>query len=53
MTQEEARKYAKEYREDGFGRIVDKRYYMKHRDRILERMRMNYRKKLRNTCESE
>lgn len=57
MTKEQMRKYMREYRAEGFGRIVDKRYYFNHREEILlkqrvrDRERANYRKKLRNTCE--
>lgn len=59
MNQEEAREYAREYRKDGFGRVTDRRYYMKHRERILEKQRERdraraiYRKKLQEICESE
>lgn len=59
MSNEEMREYAREYREEGFGRIADRKYYMKHRESILEKQRVrdraraNYRKKLRNTCEVE
>ena len=53
------REYKREYRKEGFGRICDRRYYMKHRERILEKQRVrdraraNSRKKLREVCESE
>ena len=52
------RKYKREYRKEGFGRINDRRYYMKHREEILEKQRKRdkaraiSRKKLRNACES-
>lgn len=62
MTAEERkqymREYAKEYRRDGFAKIVNRRYYLKHREEILlkqkqrDAIRAIYRKKLRNTCES-
>lgn len=51
------RVYSREYREEGFGKIADRKYYMRHREAILEKQRIrdraraNYRKKLRNTCE--
>lgn len=53
------RAYARDYRKEGFGRVNDRRYYMKHRDSILakqrerDRARAIYRKKLRDTCEVE
>jgi len=59
MTQEEMREYKRDYRKEGFGKICDKRYYMKHRESILEKQRKRdaarafSRKKLRNACESE
>lgn len=59
MTKEQAREYAREYRNEGFGRVVDRRYYMRHRETILEKQRMRdkaraiYRKKLQEICESE
>lgn len=51
------REYARQYRKEGFGKVVDRNYYMRHREAILEKQRMrdraraNYRKKLRNACE--
>lgn len=57
MDKEEKREYAREYRKEGFGKVVDRNYYMRHRDSIIEKQRIrdraraNYRKKLRNTCE--
>lgn len=39
MTREERRRYAKEYREEGFGRIVDRAYYMRHRQECLAKQR--------------
>ena len=57
MSKEDMRVYQREYRKEGFGRVNDRRYYMKHRERILEkqrerdRARANYRKKLRDACE--
>jgi len=59
MSKESAREYAKEYRKEGFGKVVDRRYYLAHREEILEKQRKRdraraiYRKKLRNVCESE
>lgn len=52
------RQYCRDYRKDGFGRVTDRRYYMNHREAILERQRerdrarASFRKKLRNTCEN-
>lgn len=37
------RLYAKEYRDCGFGAECDRRYYAKHRDKILQRKRERYR----------
>lgn len=57
MSKEDMRAYAREYRKEGFGRICDRKYYMKHREAILakqrqrDRARAISRKKLRNTCE--
>ena len=57
MSKEDMRAYARDYRKEGFGRVNDRRYYMKHRERILEKQRerdrgrANYRKKLRDACE--
>ena len=49
------REYARQYRKEGFGKVVDRNYYMRHREAILEKQRIrsraNYRKKLRNVCE--
>ena len=51
------REYKRAYRQEGFGKINDKRYYLKHRETILMKQRMrdraraNSRKKLRNACE--
>ena len=51
------REYKREYRREGFGKISDRRYYMRHRESILEKQRIrdraraNSRKKLRNACE--
>ena len=59
MSKEDMRAYARDYRKEGFGRVNDRRYYMKHRDSILakqrerDRARAIYRKKLRDTCEVE
>ena len=59
MSKEDMRAYAREYRREGFGRVNDRKYYMRHREAILEKQRIrdraraNYRKKLRNTCEVE
>ena len=57
MSIEERREYNREYRKEGFGRIGDRRHYMKHRERILEKqrardkVRASFRKKLRDACE--
>lgn len=57
MSKEDMREYARQYRKEGFGKVVDRNYYMRHREAILEKQRMrdraraNYRKKLRNACE--
>lgn len=57
MTKEEMTTYKREYRREGFGRICDRKYYMKNRETILEKQRVrdraraNSRKKLRNICE--
>lgn len=63
MTQEEMREYQRDYkkgyRQEGFGRLCDKRYYLKHRDSILKKQRMRdkaraiSRKKLRKICDNE
>ena len=59
MSKEDMREYKREYRKEGFGKICDRRYYLKHRETILAKQRLrdaaraNSRKKLRNTCESE
>lgn len=59
MSKEQAREYAREYRREGFGRVTDRRYYMNHREEILEKQRKrdmtraNYRKKLRKVCENK
>lgn len=53
------REYKREYRKEGFGRICDRRYYLTHREEILEKQRKRdraraiSRKKLRNACEVE
>ena len=58
MSNEEMREYSREYRKEGFGRVNDRKYYMRHRESILEKQRIrdraraNSRKKLRNVCES-
>lgn len=58
IDKEYMRNYKREYRKEGFGRINDRRYYMKHREEILEKQRKRdkaraaSRKKLRNACES-
>lgn len=58
IDKEYMRNYKREYRKEGFGRINDRRYYMKHREEILEKQRKRdkaraiSRKKLRNSCES-
>ena len=55
MSKEDMREYARQYRKEGFGKVVDRNYYMRHREAILEKQRIrsraNYRKKLRNVCE--
>lgn len=59
MNKEDMREYKREYRREGFGRICDRRYYLRNRETILEkqrardRARANSRKKLRNVCECE
>lgn len=53
------REYCKGYRAEGFGRVADKQYYLRHREAILEkqrkrdRARASFRKKLRDACEDE
>lgn len=46
------REYARGYRAEGFGKVNDRSYYMRNREKILEKARASYRKKLRNTCEN-
>lgn len=52
------REYSRDYRKEGFGKVADKKYYMKHRESILEKQRKrdnaraSFRKKLRNVCEN-
>lgn len=59
MSKDYMKEYASAYRKEGFGRLSDRRYYLKHREEILAKQRLrdaaraNYRKKLRNTCEGE
>ena len=54
QRREYLREYRKAYRAEGFGRINDRAYYMRHREAILEKQRIRdcSRKKLRNVCES-
>lgn len=42
---QEAREYSREYRRMGFGRLVDRTYYMLHQDEIKRKMRKKYKKK--------
>lgn len=44
MTREEAKQYAREYRQEGFGAVNDRRYYLLHRDEILKKARDKYHK---------
>jgi hypothetical protein len=52
------REYNRDYRKEGFGKVADKKYYMNHRESILEKQRKrdkaraSFRKKLRNSCEN-
>ena len=41
---QEAREYSKEYRRMGFGRLVDRTYYLLHQDEIKRKMRKKYKK---------
>lgn len=43
MTKEERKEYAREYRREGFGRIVDRRYYLQH----VEELRAKARERIR------
>lgn len=42
MTKEEAKQYAREYRAEGFGRINDHRYYLRHREEVCAKNCMRY-----------
>lgn len=41
---QEAREYSREYRRMGFGRLVDRTYYLLHQDEIKLKMRKKYKK---------
>lgn len=50
---EQARQYAKEYRESGFGRLADKRYYKRHRAEKIRRVVESRRRKNKHRREVE
>ena len=54
MTKEEMTTYKREYRREGFGRICDRKYYMKNRETILEKQRVRDRARaiLARNCET-
>lgn len=49
---QEAREYSREYRRMGFGRLVDRTYYLLHQDEIKRKMRKKYKKKKKNQKKS-
>lgn len=42
MTKEEKRQYLREYRAEGFGKISDRRYYIKNVEKLREKSRLRY-----------
>lgn len=42
MTKEERRQYAKEYRQEGFGALNDRNYYLRHREAICAKERARH-----------
>lgn len=42
MTREEKRQYLREYRAEGFGKIADRRYYMKNVEKLREKSKLRY-----------
>lgn len=42
MSEQEHKEYNREYRAEGFGKLADRRYYCRHRERHNERSRAYY-----------
>lgn len=42
MTKEQKKRYDRKYREQGYRRKVNRRYYLTHRKELLQRAKMKY-----------
>ncbi len=42
MTREEKRQYMREYRAEGFGKMADRKYYLKNVEKLREASKLRY-----------